>query len=325
MKVGDIQLGRTIQVGPAPRRRGIALLLALAALLTMTLVVTSVVRVASTVNVVDGRRRTGREAAALSERISVLIPRLLGQIPSEPTAGPWFTVIESPNDGVLVRVRGIDLSGRLHTRHLGTPARFGLPAELEGFSWDHRDRVGPVMLEELLTDNDWLAIYPEPLAPLDLGADGEDEPPLEPGDDEDESDGGDEDDEFVDPYLDRPFALCEWVTTVGSGVLNVNTSPYLLLEAAVRAADASAAEECLAAREKGLPVPDAVIARLNEPPGGPDDDEELEDDVIRFVNQSEACGLLVEIQHGQVTRRWWMTMVKERGRWRLYEHRRIYR
>lgn len=314
-----------------PTRRGIALLLAMAALLTMTVVVTSVVRSAATSRITHRRQAAENEATAIVDALVGLLPDVMPVVPGEPRYSPWITVIDSQKEGVALIVRGIDLSGRLHIKHFDKAARLGLPTELRSLGWDDDEYIGPIMLEQLMDPDEMVQVYPEPLPKPDLKWD----PDAEETEDEadDQTDDEPRDRPYDDPsveLVDTRIIVSEWVTTVGSGALNVNTAPYrLLVEALADAKGNIGHDECLAARLEGLPVPPEVVMQLNAS-GNPDGDDAEEDDTdendrsIRFTNESEAFGLIVEVHYPHGPLRWWMTIEREEDGWRLVERRRIY-
>lgn len=335
---------------PRPRRarRGVALLLAMAALVTMMLLVTTIVRFAANASLIEQRESFTSEASELADALAEQLPELLPPLAPPPRTDPWMNLIDTRANDLVIRARGIDLSGRLHVKHLDKSARFGLPGSLQNVICEAAEREGPVLLEEIELDDEFIPIFPEPLPPVErqvyeLDEFGEpiyeDELPFE----ELEMEGlePEEEDPLAELVRERTV-LCEWLTTVGPGTLNVNTCPLDLLREALGEGDLAAGQECLMLREEGKPVTDRIVQRMNQrqgdasgqgaaPPdprrgqaGRPAAMPRQEDDSLRFTNRSEALGVLLEVQRGAQTCRWWVTMEQDRGAWRLVEKRRIY-
>lgn len=342
---------RTRRFAP-PRRRGVALLLAMAALVTMMLLVTTIVRVASNASLIERRDSFTREAGELADKLAEQLPELLPPLAPPPRTDPWMNIVDTRAGELLIRARGIDLSGRLHVRHLDKMARFGLPGSLQNVICEAAERDGPVLLEEIELDDEFIPIFPPPLPPpdpselQDMEFDEFGEPlydeardleaaPQEP----DESEDLIEEDPLDELVLKRTV-LCEWMSTVGPGELNVNTCPLDLLRAALGEGDLTAGQECLALREEGKPVTDQIVARLNVTQQLPQQSESgtparpgasarpaapgVDENQLRFTNRSQALGVLIELQRGRQTCRWWVTMEYTRRGWQLVEKRRIY-
>ena len=315
--------------------KGIALLLSLAALVTMSIVVTGIVRITANSAIAERRQAFEREASALVQELTLQLPGVLPDLSPLPGPDPWIRIIDSTNDNLQIRVHGIDLSGRLHIKYLDTLARLGLPSSLQNIYPDDAESGIPVLLEELAQTTDDVRVFPSPGEALYSS----DDPQYE------QNDVSKGDPRFV---FHRPDAgasdtpgeppvelvtlrtiLCEWITVVGPGYLNVNTCPMDLLKEALSDADATAAHECILLREESKPVPDDVVMRLGELPNlgqvnGKNNVLTGDENKIRFTNKSLALGLLVEVSNDVMNRRWWMTLERKHGKWIIIEKRRIY-
>ena len=334
---------------PPGSRRGVALLLAMAALVTMMLLVTTVVRVASNTSLIESRESFVYEASELADKLADQLPELLPPLAPPPNTDPWMNLIDTRDRELTIRARGIDLSGRLHVKHLDKSARFGLPGSLQNVICEDAERRGPVLLEEIDLDDEFIPLFPEPLPPAERGEMydefGEplwvDDPLTEPDDLARLDDFPDlEEEDPLDELVMQRTVLCEWLSTVGPGTLNVNTCPIELLRSALGEADLSAGQECLALREEGKPISDQILSRLNRlqqaPESAPPDAANArtagrrpsvtrpDPNALRFTNRSEALGVLIEIQRGVQTCRWWVTMEHGRRGWQLVEKRRVY-
>ncbi|MCB9848561.1 MAG: hypothetical protein H6814_09120 [Phycisphaeraceae bacterium] len=298
-------------------RRGVALLIALLVLVTVSTLTVGAIRAAF-----DGSAEVNQmlQLRQVDSLVDDLAPPLLewaardadGWIASQDDPSGWAPVFQAESDGLMVRVHAIDCSGRLRVDRLGTFAGLGLPSEIQ------RLRVGHVSAPEfgdLKNLRPLLESFAGSLASPHVVA-------AFPG-------------WFGEaPPHDRAV-LVEWVTTHGDGALNVATAPLPLLQAALRGLDPAAVREILRRRRDGEPIPRSLIQT-------PDRDEQSGAKRVRLTTSSSAIGFMISAESRGVRLRWWV--VAERlpadqldgsigvaynadkntiGAWRITESRRI--
>lgn len=330
---------------PSPRRRGVALLLALVCLSIVSVAGVSLLRVSADASIDARQRDFDRRAATIARDAERLALAWLSPGAPSPggapgpgpgsTRGPgsnsggfdrildapdrdqqvdpsgFVTIAEWSSEEAHVQIEAIDLSGRLHVSLLGTRAATGLPAALAVHREADAGRSARSPATRQLRKSE-RAAEPETMllrGLLDsLGGDRRvREFPVSDGRSPMSSD-----------------AAVLWITTIGASSnpghrssargripppLNVDTAPLALLEAALAGRDPTARARALAARREGIRVPADALALLNA--SNPDRGAET----VTLSNRSSAVGFLVTVrsQRGAGARRFWIAAVRADG------------
>lgn len=295
--------------------RGIALLLALVALSLLSVTGVGVLRSATNASVSSS---VDSEEAAARAIVRELTPLLLGW--AEEHVELWqaelgaerhetrdmskfFSILGERSAFVNDRhiaIEAIDLSGRLHVSKISTLAATGLHVDLGGALIEIGTPASPGQprLLEQHFDPAW-PIFPKAAA-------------------QDKSER----------------AACLWITTHGSGALNLSTAPLSLLRAALIGLDPTVSRRIVEARRKGEPISpeDASgLVRARHAALGDDPNGRL----VPLTTRSDSFGFIVSVSadaDGLPPRRWWVVAAEvvatDRGRprrpeWRVVEWRRI--
>jgi hypothetical protein len=105
---------------------------------------------------------------------------------------------------------------------------------------------------------------------------------------------------------DVPCAMGGFVATHHSGLVNLNTAPIDLLEAALRVAGRGGLDQIVAARTEQRLLSLAALPRTGDPSEG----------TLRMTAASNAWGFRVNIRVGPLRRSWWSVYVKQgANRW----------
>lgn len=226
---------------------GLALVLALIALSLFSVVGVTILAHAHQAGARATLDRREREGVALAFDAEEIVLDWLEAHASEafsagPLAGPRHDpsalqdVLTADRDQWHLRVRVIDLAGRLHTRHLGSRVALGLPPALDGLAfgeqatrWAQRGDA-PVGL---------CAIAHAAAVPAVPAA----------------RDGS------LAPAGPEAAAAIGWVTGYGEGALNARTAPLPLLRRALHGLPREAADEIIRSRSVGEPVPEHALSR----------------------------------------------------------------
>lgn len=308
-----------MKTDPPQTRRGVALLVALIAVVTV-----STLAVGALQRSVNGS--TEAELLLRSKQARLLVEDFTPQLlewaaedgsdvinASDDPAG-WVPIFESDSGALKVRIHAIDCCGRLHIDRIDTFARLGLPHEIQRLSSSNglkpKFRDAPdlqPLLETLassLSGQERISTFPDPARSGDLA---------------------------------ETIYLADWITTQGDGALNVNTAPIPLLRAALRGLDPEAARSILGLRESGEPIPAALIRST-------DRDQKDSAKRVPLTTTSSAIGFIVTTTELSSRHRWWI--VAERlsraksqgstgqtygadpsaiGAWRITERRKIER
>jgi len=280
-------------------RRGVALLMALVALVLLTSTAVPLLVVAHSAS---SARLDSSNALESRHMVEGLQPLLIDWARGHAAGAnaPFFEEIYQERFGdSRVTIRAIDLSGRLHVSALGTFAAGAVPE--------------PVRLA-LSAD------YDEKTA----RAEQQDKPRLRPFLDE-FFDAGSRDALFPDsPSAEsRSVSMAEWVTSHGEPSrrkpvsLNVNGAPVALLRAALSGRDPSDAASALALRQRGETIPDDLVARL----GQSADRDSIKRASLRST--SEAFGFLINVENGRQSARYWLVAEPINGSWGCTLRRRV--
>ena len=197
---------------PRNSHRGFALLLALMALSVVgTLGAGALIHAHSAVTTVHFSIADAQARLALDQVEGTLI-QWVADPDSNFASMQWpadgFTrILETGDDGLSVTVDGIDLSGRLHAARLESFAMRGLPSELQSI-----DAPGARRLVESLRRED-LAPLLERVAALRSTHDTQAPMPAFPR----------------RSAILHDSTMCQWLTTRGSGALNLHSAPPELL------------------------------------------------------------------------------------------------
>ena len=193
--------------------------------------------------------------------------------------GAEIVRMEDGPGGWSVRVRAIDLSGRLHARFIESAAAAGVPQMV--FGRINPDQVSshyqaqsppshaPVLLESLLFSSE--AVYPVGDDPM---------------------------------WHASPSA---WVTTHGPGALNVRTAPIELLEPALSGIESGMRQEVLELRRAAKPISDSLVRGVIALGQGESSDTASTTGEVPLSGESEAMGFIVELEDpSRRTLAWWI-------------------
>jgi hypothetical protein len=281
---------------PRAVHRGAALLLALLIATLVPVASLALLRTASNSQLQQRLSEEDRAARGLARDASALVLAWA----SAHASADWFgdgdeaplsqrelgyrTVLDTidPSTGWSLRITAIDLCGRLHITHLGSAAATGVPTAV-------RDKLDAQRIESLAParqDDADMTTTPPLLEALLIDGGGETHLPINTSD-----------------WERAPMI---WLTTHGTGSLNIRTSPLTLLDAALASADPSDRLDLLARRRAGEPIPASLVKRLAGPALERQSRREDADPPLRFTGTSEAIGFLVESTSpsGRVDARW---------------------
>ncbi|MEQ9617530.1 MAG: hypothetical protein RLN60_05790 [Phycisphaerales bacterium] len=279
-------------------RRGVALLLALLALVLLS---SAAVPLLSTGHQVSRARFDAGESVASRLIVESLQPLLIDwsrEHASEAQA-PFFELIHrTDRNGRVVTVRAIDLSGRLHVSHLDTFAASEIPDPIRASVIDidsqSRPRSGSSESPRRLLDEYFADDSAAPLFPM----------------------------EFADRHT--PSSILDWISAHGdpnrtnTQALNINGAPLALLRAALRGRDPSRAAQAIELRQQGLTVPNNLVSSL-----GGDGDDSIKRVPLRGT--SNAFGFMVTLEQGPRTETYWLVTEALTGSWSCTERRRVER
>lgn len=276
------------------RRTGAALLIALVAVSIVTVGTVGALRSSAAGLAASGGAVFEAQAEALARDLEPVALAALterGDALFTDAADPssLVDIIEGAREGVTVRVRALDLSGRLHIAHVRSFAGDGLPEPLQAL------RGSAPRSGESSGANATLAGVLA--AAAEAGADLSSVSEWPAHDTKPHSDS------------DLPAATI-WLTDHGGGALNLATAPLELVRAALkgRGRDPGAAKQILLARERGDPIPSDAVSRLNvRPQGGA-----LVGRLVPLTTTSDAVAFVISVESGGRLARWWV--VVESGR-----------
>ncbi len=271
--------------GCAPRRAA-ALLLALAAVTLVPVIALGAARSAS-----RARVGTGDAAAVASARDTArsLVSLLLEWASAHEAAPPeervysadLTTIFDLSEGRMRIAVKALDLSGRLHTDYLGGDLRSALPAELS--------LLGPT--DFLVPDTPARArqrarrsaipLYTSPLDELLIGSEINTLPPLRG---------------------ERGWASY-WLTTAGTGALNLRSAPRAYLDILMEGADPSVARAL--ERDGGAVSPD-LARRIIDAARSSNTNSGSDGDSLPLTERSSAWGFVITINEGPIAARWWL-------------------
>lgn len=272
-----------LRISWSSSRRGAALLLALLVVVSLSLAGAGAMRRASTGALRASQARFDEQARWLARDAEALALGWLEHRERSDEALVGHGVHEAlgaAHEGLSIRMGAIDLTGLLRVDLLESFAAVGLPEAVRAIRLEPQPADAPPWLHEEL----------ESLALRDR-----------PG----ESVRAFPDTLWTDE--DGVVSLALWLTTRGSGAINVNTAPPELLRAALRGQEIGAAREALDARARGLSVPPGALARLSA-------GRALGSNTTRepaLTSSTQHVGFLVEIAERGRLARWWL--VAERG------------
>lgn len=298
---------------PRNSHRGFALLLALAALSVVgTLGAGALIRAQDAVSTVQFSLADVQSRLALDSAEGILVQWIADsdssfasmQWPADGFAG----VLKSGNGELSITVDAIDLSGRLHAARLESFAMRGLPSKLQSIdALEARRLVESLRHEELAPTLEQIAAMRSTFSP----------------------------DAFIRVFpleastLNEP-ALCQWLTTQGSGALNLHSAPPALLRAALHGLNPTQARRAVAARQSGERVEDAVASALIAERNRTSARSGRASRHIPLTTTSSAIGFLIRVEQAGRVERWWLAAeptpnqeAAQPAAWRVMERRRI--
>ncbi len=298
-------------------RRGIALLVSLVVVMSVSTLAVGLLQQAQSGSTASEFNTRSTQARLL---VTDLTPRLLEWAAAETDSvfraaddpSGWVPVFETDTGSLAIRIDAIDCSGRLRIDRLSTFARMGLPAPLQQLQVNQIREPNFKETKELRPLLESFANHTPDRSAIEAFSKSHTST-AQPG----------------------TIVLADWVTTHGSGALNITTAPLPLLKAALRSQDPSSAREILALRESGGPIPPSLIQQSSN--SASDSSKRL-----TLTTTSSAVGFILTVTDHGSEQRWWivaeqLTASQLRGAlsaaygadvsaissWRITERRRI--
>lgn len=281
-------------------RRGAALLIAMLVLLVSVAISASLVRTAWFVDIAERRSAGLTQSRTLISDARTLIesdaPALAAAIGDGSRGDLFIEVLRIERESHTLTARVIDLSGRLHVDQLESNAARGLPEDFGSLrAHEASEKLASLgirpTIDSLLTDPNGSDQSVRMFPSIDGNADG--------------------------------TSRCEWVTTAGSGALNVRTAPLPLLIAALEGTSPTVAAKVLTLRRANEPIPSELIGALAR-------NNRSDPASVWLTGASSALGAIITLQTQGMVARWWMVLEFSRDpnsrrgpRWRTIEFRRI--
>jgi len=279
-------------------RSGVALLMALVALVLLTSTAVPLLVIAQSSSAARLGASDAQDARFMVQSLQPLLVSWSRGHANEANA-PFFEEIYRAQLGdTSVTVRAIDLSGRLHVSALRTFAAGAVPESVRAVM-----RFDPEQNSARANQRGQRALRPL----LEEFVDADARVSLFPG-----SSG----------TAALSTSVVEWVSAHGDPAsrervaLNVNGAPIALLRAALRGRDPSDAAEALALRQRGERIPDDLANRLQ----ASSDNASLKRIPLRST--SEAFGFLISVENGKRSSRYWLVAEPTTGSWACTERRR---
>lgn len=308
------------QSNPFPHRAA-ALLIVLVALILVVTASTTIARIASTVKVrrqFDARIVRADDLLEAAEQpilhwlntksASIVLPLDAAQ-PSADVLHDWI-VIGNGDDDLRLRIQAFDQCGMapIEVARSGSPVRLALPQDvlsaLDQLILEPGQKPGLDLIVQSTSGGDEnnyandLAVFPDcrPVSPICYG-----EQAIEQNETSYRSD--------LAPQTGPQSAIGSSIATHNPGLININTAPIDLVEAAMRASNTGGLEQVIQARAMG---------KLASAPSSAQDGSQTDGSLplkLQMTSSSPAWSFRIDIEVGPLHRSWWAVYVRNGSQW----------